>query len=100
VVMKWVPGQEGIEGDERVDEEEKRAAKGVIHGSQGLILIDCRGTLPRSRAAEIQRYRKFLQREAKAAFSRSPRAKNAHRIDPSMSSTAFARLSHELPRRH
>jgi ribonuclease HI len=28
VVMRWVPGLEGVEGNEQVDEEAKRAAKG------------------------------------------------------------------------
>jgi ribonuclease HI len=99
VVMRWVPGHEGIEGNERADEEAKKAAKGVT-SHEWEIPIECRGTMPISRAAEIQRHNAELNRQARNIFAKSPRAPFAHEIDPTMPSAAFARITKDMPRRH
>ena len=49
---------------------------------------------------EIQRFKKEGRREAKELFAKSPRAKSAHNIDPSMPSAAFAKLTRKLMHRH
>jgi ribonuclease HI len=99
VVMRWVPGHEGIEGNERADEEAKKAAKGET-SHEWDIPIECRGVLPISRAAETQRHNAELNREARAIFAKSPRASFALEIDPTMPSAAFSKITRNLPRRH
>jgi hypothetical protein len=98
VVMRWVPGHEGIEGNERADEEAKKAAKGNT-SHEWEIPIECRGVLPISRAAEIQRHNAELNRQARATFAKSPRAPFAHEIDPTMPSAAFAKITKDMPRK-
>jgi hypothetical protein len=98
VVMRWVPGHEGIEGNERADEEAKKAAKGNA-SHEWEIPIECRGVLPISRAAEIQRHNAELNRQARATFAKSPRAPFAHEIDPTMPSAAFAKITKDMPRK-
>jgi hypothetical protein len=99
VVMRWVPGHEGVEGNERADEEAKRAAKGET-SHEWEIPIECRGVLPISRAAEIQRHNAELNRQARAIFAKSPRAPFALEIVPTMTSAAFSRITKDMPRRH
>ena len=81
------------------DEEAKAAAGGVTSEEQH-IPIECRGLLPRIRAAELRRFKKESKREAKDFFAKSPRAEKALNIDPSIPSAAFAKLTSKLTRRH
>jgi hypothetical protein len=99
IVMRWVPGHEGVEGNERADEKAKRAARGESSEDR-LIPIECSGNMPKSKAGKLQRFKKSIWEEAKATFARSPRARIAHKIDRTMPSTAYAELSQALPRRH
>jgi ribonuclease HI len=97
--IRWVPGHKGIGGNERADEEAKKAARGEST-SDSDTPISCRGELPTSRTAELQRHHKALKAQAKEMFQRSPRARFAHEIDPTMPSTAFTKLCRGLSRRH
>jgi ribonuclease HI len=91
VIVRWTPGHKGIKGNERADEEAKKAARGDS-SEESQIPIECRGILPRSKAAEIQKHQKALKRRAREIFAKSPRAQIAHKIDQTMPSAAFARL--------
>ena len=99
ITLRWIPGHKGVAGNERADEEAKAAAGGVTSKEQH-IPIECRGLIPRSRAAELWRFKKESKREAKEFFAKSPRAENVLNIDPSMPSAAFAKLTSKLTRRH
>jgi ribonuclease HI len=61
--MRWIPGHEAIEGNERADEEAKKAAKGDT-SHKWEIPIECRGIMPTSRAAEVQRHNAKLNHQA------------------------------------
>jgi hypothetical protein len=86
-------------GNERADKEAKRAAKGESSHEYD-IPIECRGVMPVSKAAELQRHHKKVKQEARTIFAKSPRARHAHEIDPSMPSAAFSKLTGDMPRRH
>ena len=97
--MRWIPGHEGVEGNERADEEAKKAAAGET-SEEAMIPIECRGILPISKSVEIQRFQAELKVKERLLFMRSPRAKFAHEYDPSMPSPAFSKLSSRLAQRH
>jgi ribonuclease HI len=99
VVMRWVPGHEGVEGNEQADEEAKRVAKGET-SHEWDIPIECWGVLPISRVAETQRHNTELNREARAIFAKSPRAPFALKIYPTMPSAAFSKITRNMPGRH
>jgi ribonuclease HI len=98
VTVRWTPGHKGIRGNERADEEAKKAARGDS-SEERYVPIECRGILPRSKATELQRHHKALKHRAKETFARSPRAQVAHKIDQTMPSVAFARLVAGMARR-
>ncbi|KAF8514914.1 hypothetical protein JB92DRAFT_3115324 [Gautieria morchelliformis] len=83
VVMRWVPGHEGVEGNKRVDEEAKKAVKGET-SEESQIPIECQGVLLISRAAENQRHNAELKRSAQETFTKLPRARFAYEVDPTM----------------
>ncbi|KAF8522000.1 hypothetical protein JB92DRAFT_3272836 [Gautieria morchelliformis] len=81
--MRWVLGHEGIEGNKRDDAEAKRAAQG--HSSKEMLMpIECRGVLPNSNSADTTR------RQNRQVIDR---------IDPSMPSNAYNKISRDLPRK-
>jgi ribonuclease HI len=45
VIMKWTPAHKGTKGNERADEEAKRAARGEIN-EERFILIECKAFCP------------------------------------------------------
>ena len=98
-MLRWVPGHENIKGNERADQEAKKAAKGNLSTITDLP-ISLRGTLPISQAAELQRHHKQLKREAQELFAKSPCVKFALEIDPSLPSTEFTKMCLGLGRRH
>ncbi|KAF8499396.1 hypothetical protein JB92DRAFT_3124897 [Gautieria morchelliformis] len=98
VVMRWVPGHEGVKGNKRADEGAKKAVRGET-SQEWEIPIECQGTLPISRAAEFQRHNMKLKQEAWTVFAKSPRAMFTHEIDPTMPSAAFSKITKNIPHR-
>lgn len=93
------PGTRRDQKNERADEEVKKAAKGDSSPDEQLP-IQCRGTLPISKAAAQQSFFKDLKIEAAKTFAKSPRSKKLHEIDPSGPSPRYQKITNALPRRH
>jgi len=88
--MRWMPGHEGIPGNERADEEAKRVAKGESSEQCRLPMV-CSGELPVSRLAACQSHRKRISVKTEEQFKLSPRCQRLWLIDPSMPSLRFRR---------
>jgi ribonuclease HI len=94
----WTPGHEGIEGNERADEEAKRAAEQGSNARKDLPPFVRRKLLPIS----ISATRCFLKREIKSKWinewSKSPRYQTASNIDCSLPSNNYVHIIDQLQR--
>ncbi|KAJ3832067.1 hypothetical protein F5878DRAFT_513758, partial [Lentinula raphanica] len=100
VTISWVPGHLGIEGNERADQEAKRAAE--TRSSRKAELPRClRKALPHSQTAAIRTFRKRLERHHDKKWRKSPRYDAFQRIDPGRAtevSRRYWKLARWLPR--
>ncbi|KAF5392001.1 hypothetical protein D9757_003364 [Collybiopsis confluens] len=101
VRVSWVPGHMEVEGNERADEEAKRAAMGRSSRRRRLP-EGLRKGLPRSRTSAVRVFRRDLERRHDERWRRSPRYDRFRDIDPSPATKAsreYWKLSRHLPRR-
>jgi len=75
ITFRWVPGHEGVHGNEEVDKAAKSAAEGEHQNSPAASLprILRQGTLPLSISALIQAQRKEIQNRWAQQWRKSPR---------------------------
>ena len=100
ISVRWIPGHEGIEGNEKADEEAKKAAEGEEQSSphRQLPRYLRKGPLPHSISALKQWHQKALKDRWKAQWEKSPRYARAKIIDASMPSINFLKLIDSLPK--
>jgi ribonuclease HI len=101
IAVRWIPGHEGVQGNEAVDLVAKRAAtEGSSHDNTLPACFRSRITLPISKSAIKQQFNANLEARNSGLFAKSPRSNSIHRIDKSLPSNAFMKLTEGLPRRH
>jgi len=88
LTLRWTAGHIGIDGNELVDEEAKKAAKGQSSNLSSLPRI-FRKKLKISTAALKQAQNKLTKDKWKKQWANSPRGKRDHQIDKSSPSKQF-----------
>ena len=97
LLVKWVPGHVDIIGNERADEGVRRTA---TEGSSLLHKLPAplRKALPRSKSATRQEYHNKIKRAAAKVWASSPQFDMMALVDPDLSISKFAKLTHGVSR--
>lgn len=101
VVILWILGHEGVDRNERADEEAKIAAAGRS-GPRTRLPLQLHKPLPRSRTSIVQTYRAKLEEQHNKTWRTSPRYAKFSLIDASeatKASRSYWKLSRNLPRK-
>ncbi|KAJ3824805.1 hypothetical protein F5880DRAFT_1441666, partial [Lentinula raphanica] len=101
VTISWIPSHKGVEGNERADQEAKRAAT-TKSSMKRALPAQLRNALPRSRTAAVRVFRRELEARHDKQWEKSPRYQKFKDIDPSPATTAsrkYWKLSRDLPRK-
>ncbi|KIJ10436.1 hypothetical protein PAXINDRAFT_27103, partial [Paxillus involutus ATCC 200175] len=87
----WISGHNGVEGNEKADEEAKKAAEGTRHSSPARRLPTFlrRGALPLSASALKQEQKTVSNEHWKRMWAKSSRHQHLNKTDPKMLSGSF-----------
>ncbi|KAE9389567.1 hypothetical protein BT96DRAFT_791786, partial [Gymnopus androsaceus JB14] len=77
----WFPGHTGVPGNERADQEAKRAATGRS-SVKAKLPTQLRKALPRSQTTIIRTFRKRLEETHDSMWKRSPRYRKFKKVNP------------------
>ncbi|KAF9231252.1 hypothetical protein BU15DRAFT_56394 [Melanogaster broomeanus] len=102
VKVCWISGHDGVEGNEKADEEAKAAAKNPANTSpkNNLPIFLRRDPLPLSISAIKQAQYDAVKKRWSRLWAASPRYAHLNNIDPKMLSGSFVNLAATLSRRH
>jgi ribonuclease HI len=101
LTLRWIPGHEGVQGNEHADQEAKKAADGQHQNSPNRELPQYlrNGRLLCSAAALKAAHKNKSRAHWKTIWEKSPRYTRTRTIDPLMPSSNFIKLTNGLRRR-
>lgn len=92
VEIHWIPGHQGVEGNEQADEEAKKAAGGDGTDERELPM-ELREGLPFNVLSERATFAERIKKRWQDMWRRSPRYAKLNRVDPSAKPTTFQKLT-------
>ena len=95
ILVKWTPGHMGIEGNERADEEAKKAAREGSSPSHKLP-APLRKILPRSKSAARQEFLRKLKLAAIKLWKESPRFERIAHLGATFKHNSFTKLTNNM----
>ena len=95
IILRWIPGHNGIKGNEKADTEARLATEGPEHNSahHRLPKILTNGPLPHSVSATLQHQKQLTKTRWSKKLAKSPRYEHMIRIDPKLPSDSFMKLT-------
>ncbi|KAG2138353.1 hypothetical protein DEU56DRAFT_736319 [Suillus clintonianus] len=101
ITVRWVPGHEGVHGNEEVDKAAKVAAEGLHRSSPRASLPKYlrNGPLPLSIAALKQAHRAQIQARWTRIWPSSPRFQRLQEIEPNAPNRSFLKLTAQYSKR-
>jgi hypothetical protein len=95
LMLCWILGHSGIEGNKNVDEEATLASTGPEHNSADHLLPDPlnKGPLPLSIPASLQSQRETTKVRWTTKLSESPRLLHMNHINPKLPSSSYLKLT-------
>ena len=97
VTIHWTPGHSDVAGNEKADEQAKRAAKGETSPLEQLPACLPK-SLPISKAAVRRSFKKKLTAAAGECWKASPRYRKLARINPTLSIARFRKTVKDMPK--
>jgi ribonuclease HI len=95
ITIQWTAGHEDIEGNEMADRVAKHAALGNSSNTDKLPAFLQKGPLPASVSALRAMHTTLIKSKWKSEWRNSPRFDKQNRIDPTLPSNNFLKLTHK-----
>ncbi|KAJ7603006.1 hypothetical protein DFH06DRAFT_924600, partial [Mycena polygramma] len=98
ITIRWAPGHIGISGNERADEEAKKAAQAMDSSHPDDVPPELRGDLPWSKSAIRQAFNAELKADVARDWRKSTRYTRTMQYDAKLTKGSYIELAEELPR--
>lgn len=99
ITIRWTPGHRDVPGNERADEEAKRASQEGSSEPDTIPPYYRSRCLPRSRSAVLQQFTADLKAKVAREWTKSPRYHRIRRYDPTLPLAKYLDIADRMPRK-